>query len=229
MLKVDWCSHKAAKYAVERWHYSKSLPAGKLVKLGVWENNKFIGVVIFSRGASANLLKKYNLTQKQGCELTRVALAEHQAPVTKIVSISVNYLKRLSPSMRLIISFADPDMGHYGGIYQAGNWIYAGTSASKYDYTYKGRRLLSRQVSNSGFIKEYGEKRRCPRRIDCEKVFKQGKHRYLMPLDKQMRKQIEPLSLPYPKRGLIEEQQIPSVEGGASPTSTLHTQVQARQ
>ena len=24
-LKLDWCSHEAAKYAVEHWHYSKRI------------------------------------------------------------------------------------------------------------------------------------------------------------------------------------------------------------
>jgi hypothetical protein len=31
-LHLDWCSYKAAKYAVEHWHYSKSLAVGKMVK-----------------------------------------------------------------------------------------------------------------------------------------------------------------------------------------------------
>ena len=41
-LHLDWCSHKAAKYAVEHWHYSKRMPKSKLVKIGVWENNVFV-------------------------------------------------------------------------------------------------------------------------------------------------------------------------------------------
>ena len=49
-LKVDWATHEAAKHSCVNWHYSKCLPAGKLVKIGAWENSKFIGVVIFSRG-----------------------------------------------------------------------------------------------------------------------------------------------------------------------------------
>jgi len=42
-LKLDWCSYQAAKYAVENWHYSKCMPVGKLVKIGVWEDKKYIG------------------------------------------------------------------------------------------------------------------------------------------------------------------------------------------
>jgi hypothetical protein len=39
-LKVDFCSYEAAKYAVEHWHYSKTMPAGKTVKIGAWEDDK---------------------------------------------------------------------------------------------------------------------------------------------------------------------------------------------
>ena len=34
VLRLDWCSHDAAKYAVEHYHYSRSMPAGKTVKVG---------------------------------------------------------------------------------------------------------------------------------------------------------------------------------------------------
>ena len=41
-LKLDWCSYQAAKYAVEHWHYSRSMPAGKAVRMGVWEEDEYI-------------------------------------------------------------------------------------------------------------------------------------------------------------------------------------------
>ncbi len=37
-LRVDWCSHKAAKYAVTHWHYSQTMPMRPLVKIGGWED-----------------------------------------------------------------------------------------------------------------------------------------------------------------------------------------------
>lgn len=55
VLKLDWCSHAAAKYAVEHWHYSGSLPTPPLVKVGVWEDEQFIGCVVFGRGSVQNL------------------------------------------------------------------------------------------------------------------------------------------------------------------------------
>ena len=119
-LKLDWCGHDAAKYAVEHWHYSECLPAGKLLKVGVWEAGLFIGAVIFSRGANNNLGRPFSLAQVEIAELTRIALTKHCAPVTRIVSIAFQFLRKNSPGLRLIVSYADPLKGHHGGIYQGG-------------------------------------------------------------------------------------------------------------
>lgn len=107
-LRLDWCSYRAAKWAVEHWHYSKRMPAGKAAIVGVWEFGKFIGCVIFSRGANNHIGNPYGLNQTEVCELTRVALTEHVAPVSRIVGISVRMLKKQSPGLRLIVSYADP-------------------------------------------------------------------------------------------------------------------------
>ncbi|MEM7738704.1 MAG: protein Mom, partial [Deinococcota bacterium] len=92
-LKLAWCSYEAAKYACENWHYSQSVPAGKLVKVGVWEDGKFIGCIIFSRGANNNIGKPYQLKQTEICELTRVALTQHKTPVSKMLAIALRMLR----------------------------------------------------------------------------------------------------------------------------------------
>ena len=189
-LKIDWCTHEAAKYACEHWHYSKCMPVGKIVKIGAWENGKFIGCVLFSRGATPMLLKPYNLTQYQGCELTRIALTSHHSPVSKILAIALKFLKRNSPGLRLIISFADPSEGHHGGIYQATNWILTGKSSDAKFALVNGKEVHPRTVSS---MRKSGKN-------PTKWIIKPGKWRYLMPLDEEMRKQIQPLSKPYPKR-----------------------------
>lgn len=199
-LHIDWATHEAAKYACTNWHYSRSVPVPPLVKVGVWEQKKYIGCVIFSRGASSNLLKPYNLNQDQGCELTRVALSQHKAPVSRIVKLAVKFLKRSNPRLRLIVSFADPKYGHHGGIYQAGNWVFVGDTEPSKEFWKNGRRLHSRQVSEKGFNVQQGVKRKTVKPSECNVVQTPGKHRYLMPLDAEMRAQIAPLAKPYPKR-----------------------------
>lgn len=226
-LRVDWATHEASKYACEHWHYSKSVPVPPLVKIGVWENKKFVGVVIFSRGASSNLLRPYGLNQTQGCELTRVALCSHQTPVSRIVKVAIKFLEKNSPELRLIISFADPHQGHHGGIYQAGNWLYAGTTSPSKEYWFRGKRLHSRQVSERGWNIQQGARRKTAKPSECTIIETPGKHRYLMPLDNEMRKKILPLSRPYPKRAGSDTKDTPGFhpgEGGSTPTPALHSQ-----
>lgn len=220
-LKIDWATHQAAKYACVNWHYSKSVPVPPLVKVGVWERDKFIGVVIFSRGASSNLMAPYNLTQSEGCELTRIALTKHDAPVSRIVKFAVQFLKRNSPELRLIVSFADPQYGHHGGVYQAGNWIFVGNTANGKEYWHKGKRLHGRQVSEKGWNIQQGAKRKTVRPSECKVIRTPGKHRYLMPLDAEIRSRILPLSKPYPKRAKDQALDDQSSLGGETPTCTL--------
>jgi len=118
-LRIDWCSHDAARYACENWHYSKCVPKSKLAKIGVWENGIFIGVLIYGVGATPDLVKPYGLTKEQGCELVRISLRNHQTPVSRLIAISLRVLKKEFPGLRLVVSFADPEQGHHGGVYQA--------------------------------------------------------------------------------------------------------------
>jgi hypothetical protein len=210
-LKLDWCSHDAADFAVKRWHYSRILPTGKLIKIGVWEDKSFIGCVIFSRGASPYLLEKYAITAYEGCELTRVALGKHKTQVSRIVAIAIRFLRKRCPGLRLIVSFADPMEGHRGGIYQAGNWIYTGLSSGTVEYLVGGRwrhvRGVYHQTTDS-----------TPVRNRC------GKHRYVMPLDEAMRDTLSKQAKPFPKcvgSAASGTSVFQTERGGANPTSTL--------
>ena len=199
-LKIDYVQHKAVAYACKHWHYSHSVPCPPHVRFGVWEDGRFVGVVLYARGASGNLLKPYGLQNTEGAELARVALRDHVSPVTRMVAITLKMLRRQCPGLRLIVSFADPAQGHVGGIYQGGNWIYAGQSASANAYIDKtGRQWHERMVSERGWNYVFGQKRKVVKASDCTRIKQPGKHRYLMPLDNAMRQQVEALRKPYPK------------------------------
>lgn len=200
-LLVAPCSYQAAKYAVEKWHYSRGLPTPPMTFVGAWENKRFVGAVVFGRGSNNNGHKPYNIAQTEFCELVRVALRSHVSPVSRIVALAIKVLRLSSPGLRLIVSYADTNEGHLGGIYQAGNWIYTGcTGADFRAIDTNGRVWHSRQVSRTGVSRQYGEYRRVPKFEDCAIVPLLPKHRYLYPLDRAMRRQIEPLAQPYPKR-----------------------------
>ena len=188
-LLVDYCSYKAANYAVMNWHYSKKMPKSKLVKFGVWWNGEFFGSVIYGRGANKNIGSPYGLEMTECSELVRVAIKDgHDFMISKVVSTSVKMLKTANRGLRLLVSYADTEQQHIGTIYQAMNWIYTGAinppSLVNINGVYVHTKTASGYGSTSG------------------KQTKQGsvKHKYLYPLDKNMRRQILPLSQPYPKR-----------------------------
>ena len=216
VLKIDWATHEAAKFACVNWHYSKKIAVNKLLKIGVWEDGEFTGVIIFGVGASAVLHRQFSLKQTEVCELVRVALKKHKTPVSKMIAIALRFLHKSAPLLRVVVSFADPNEGHHGGIYQATNWIYTGKSAATIEYFYNGnwrhvtdvyKRLKSESI----------------KKLPSRK--KPGKYRYVMPLDAAMRKQIAPLTKPYPKRAKSIVADAPAIhagEGGSVPTLALH-------
>jgi len=221
-LKIDWATHEAAKYAVENWHYSKTLPVGKMARVGAWEDGRFVGVVIFAWGMNKDLGTPYRLKLGQCAELVRVALTKHRSQVSKILAIATRFLKKQSPGLRLLVSFADPSEGHHGGIYQANGWQYTGTSPQSFEWLLNGKRLNRRAYTGQQFGGGKSSVAGIPKGSIKRKV--QGKHRYLMPLDKEMKKQILPLAKPYPKRASSETRDTPSDQlgkAGARPSDAL--------
>ena len=108
------------------------MPTGKSLKIGIWEDDKFKGVVIFSYGANNNLPKGFGLKQIEIVELTRIALTNHITPVSKILKISLIMLQKHSPGIKVVVSYADKtNQNHHGGVYQANGWLYLGVSKAK--------------------------------------------------------------------------------------------------
>lgn len=223
VLKIDWATHDAVKFAVENWHYSHAMPAGKLVKVGAWEDGKFIGCVLFGRGSTGNIGKPYNLEQTEICELVRIALTTHKVPVSKIMALALKMLRQQSSGVRLVVSYADKKQGHHGGIYQATNWVYVGDTLVDCSIRIHGSVIHRRSV-----YAKYGNQRLewIRKNVDplADRVFDEAKHKYLMPLDDEMREQIAPLTKPYPKRSPRAKEQDaghhPAL-GGVTPTRTL--------
>lgn len=217
-LRLDWCTHEAATWAVEHWHYSKRMPKSKLVKIGAWEDGVFIGCVLFGNGATPHWARKYGLKASEGCELVRIAMNQHQSPISRIGSIAIRLLKREYPRLRLIVSFSDPGQSHHGGIYQAMGWLYTGVSPGGTGYFFRDREWHPRafgstitpmhdgKVSNFEYAKYLDPQ---VRKFEMTK-----KYRYLLPLDDEVREKIIPLVLSYPKRPAGDTKDTPVTPDG---------------
>lgn len=222
-FRGDWCSHAAGLFACRRWHYSRCLPAGKSARVGCWESNQFIGVVIFSRGNTPHIGGPFGLAQDEVVELTRVALGVHDSPTSRIVAVALRLLRKQSPGLRLVVSYADPAHGHVGTLYQAGGWCYVGQTRRESLLRVHGRLLHPRTVGS-----RYGHRGVLwlRRHIDgtAERIILPPKHKYVFPLDAAMRDQLLPLLRPYPKRERSADSgtAVPTARGGAHPTRSLY-------
>jgi hypothetical protein len=234
-LLVAPCDAKAATYAVEHWHYSQRMPVGRLVHFGAWEDKDFIGCVIFGRGANNSIGDFLGLGPDQCCELVRVATRKHECNTGKIVSISLRLLKKTNPNIVAVVSYADPEHGHCGILYQATNWIYIGKSSKTTQYFHNGRWVHNREITSGGFgrsgsyTKEQIQK--MPKRESLAKL------KYVYPLDISIRPTLERLAKPYPKKlddagaRMYKGQRVGGADsgtpshheggGGANPTPTL--------
>jgi hypothetical protein len=208
-LVVAPCDARAARYAAKHWHYSGRLPTGRVARYGVWEGDRFVGAVVFAWGANPKVYRRFGLTMYEGAELVRVALRDHEHPVSQIVRSAIRQLKANSPGLRMLVSYADPRFGHHGGIYQAMSWVYIGeTSAQNYWQLRDGRIVHTRTYTSLQFGRPTP-----PKPPGTTRVRLPPKHKYVLGLDRAMRRQLAPLSQPYP-RGQGLDGETPDLRSG---------------
>ena len=147
---------------------------------------------MFGRSATPYLGDEFGLKTTECAELTRVALRRHKTPVSKIVSIALRMIKKQSPGLKLIVSYADPNVGHVGGIYQAMNWVYMGGSSPITQWKYQGS-----WRNDTSLMRMFQKDKTLKHRLPFRKLA--PKHKYLYPLDDDIKKTIETYRKPYPK------------------------------
>ena len=208
MITIEKASNEAVNYACTYFHYAAHPPRGNVLGYSVFNDGVWCGVVTFGSGANNNIGKLYNLKQGEVCELTRVALNGKQTLTSQVVAQCLKLLKKDAPLVRLVVSYADADQSHLGTIYQATNWIYVGTNLENQkdsSWIVNGKRIHGRNISD--WVRSHGGLKGLTRKEFIHKYYDpnaieyvtKGKRKYLMPLDKKMKKQISSYALPYPK------------------------------
>ncbi len=125
-----------AKRFIEQHHYSGSLPATRL-NIGLFGNaglrSELVGICSFTVPMNQNAIpKRLGVEPNAGAELGRLVLLDSVGfnGESWLVAKAFNMLKREKPSIRGIVSYADPierrdgkgeivKRGHLGGVYQA--------------------------------------------------------------------------------------------------------------
>lgn len=207
-MRLTRANNKAIEYACKHFHYAKAVPVNTVGYNVYNAKDEWCGVILYGSGANNNIGNEFDLKQGECAELVRVALNGKQECTSQAVAMSLKAIKNDLPLCRLIISYADCDQSHLGTIYQATNWIFVGTKMENcHDSSWivNGKRIHGRIISD--WVKSRGGLQNLTRQQFIQKYYDknaqpyvtEGKRKYLMPLDKRMRKQIEPLRKPYPK------------------------------
>jgi len=140
-------------------------------------------------------------------ELTRlVRLDDYDTQLTRLIGKSIGYI-RSRKLTDLVLSFADLEEDHHGGIYQASSWIYSGPTGSRLDgFNVDGVFVPARTCNvRYGTSSVDGVISAVPDSL-VEPHYDQGKHLYWKPLNRvgmQQAMRMGLKSLPYPKPMLI--------------------------
>lgn len=206
-MRLTKATREAIKYACLHFHYAKCVPVNPLGYNVYNDKNEWCGVILYARGASKDAGKFLGLGGGEILELVRVALNGKQECTSQAVAKSLVLLKKDCPLCQVVVSYADCDQNHLGTIYQATNWIYIGetTKGEIHSYIVNGvkrhEKALKEMVIRAGYTSTLENMKKVLKTDNIIPCVTLGKRKYLMPLNKKMRKKILPLSKPYPKAG----------------------------
>lgn len=130
-----------------RHHYTHSLPSGKTREY-VFED----AIVLFSIPANPYLAKFVLGREGKVWELTRLWAPDGHAPdlLTRAIAKAVRGFRKDEPTVEALVSFADPNAGHKGGVYRAASWIYTGQSEEARGYRDQDGRIVARRKFHAG-------------------------------------------------------------------------------
>lgn len=136
----------AAKATICENHYTRSVPSGKSHYVGFGD-----AIIVWSIPANKNIAKF--VLGFQGCvwELSRLWAPDgHEKNLlTKAISASVSMLISIE-NPDAVVSYADPNVGHRGGVYRAASWNLDGQSDESRVYVDSQGRMVARRAFHSG-------------------------------------------------------------------------------
>jgi|TARA_B100000424_G_C22933800_1_gene496792 hypothetical protein len=131
MIVENHYSHRfsSCRYAIGIFHKSDSPHPW----FADWNEEKLIGCMTYGypvgRTVMGSIFKDENILQTHNIlELTRLFIHDGYGKNVESLSIGLSFkwLKKHDENIKVLISYADPDRLHLGGIYKATNWIYQG-------------------------------------------------------------------------------------------------------
>ena len=170
----------AAIETIKANHYTHSVPSGKsyYIEFGP-------AIVVWSIPANKNLARFILKRPGNVWELSRLWAPDGHDKnlLTKAIAAAVKEIVK-AERPEALVSYADPNAGHSGGVYRAASWLHHGTSEEVRTYIKDGQRV-ARRAFHSG--------RKCLRKAEIEALGYAeeklpGKERFVRPITKRARR-----------------------------------------
>lgn len=148
---------------IEENHYSHNINgtiANYCFALYRKKDGIMVGAMFYGKMAMANQYKKYGKIDEV-MELRRLVLIDDTPKNTEsfFIGQTLKWLKKNSP-VKVIVSYADPNYGHSGIIYQATNFKHVGMSSAGRVIIYNGKKYHDKTIRTKykGKLKPFAQK-----------------------------------------------------------------------
>ena len=145
-VTVREISKNVARDFIEAHHYTHKFSSTRYA-LGVFyvedtehmffagANEKLIGCMTYGHPVSNRTVDSITdgLELDEVLELTRLVCLDGYGKNLEsfVIAQSFDWMKKNDPKVKVLVSYADPEQAHTGGIYRATNWLYQGCGYSK--------------------------------------------------------------------------------------------------
>ncbi|MHB1325171.1 MAG: Mom family adenine methylcarbamoylation protein [Thermoleophilia bacterium] len=199
-LRVERVPAVAVRSLVIDCHYLHSMPGVVRCCYAVHLGSEMVGACIFTAGARHAHHLLAGARPADVATLARFWMADDLPPnnESRVLALILRELRR-ERNYKLLVSFADPAVGHVGTIYQAAGWLYLGTTEPERYFELDGVRIHPRSASDRFGSNSVAHLRRTGVAIVAHKS--PPKHRYAYVLDPGWRWRLSRQPQPHPKRG----------------------------
>ena len=127
-MEIKQIDYSIAKSYIKENHYSHTIPSSVKISLGFYYKGELKLAIIYGCPVGRNVTNWLQVEHSNCLELVRLFSADGMPKNTEsyCISKSFQFLKQNYPQYKYLISYADPNHGHCGYIYQATNWKYVG-------------------------------------------------------------------------------------------------------
>ena len=169
---LEGTDRQRAIETIKTSHYTKSVPSGKSYYVQYRD-----AIVVWSIPANKNIAPF--LLGRPGIvwELSRLWAPDgHEKNLlTRAISGAITKIRQLE-SPDALVSYADPNVGHQGGVYRAASWQYTGQSDESRAYRDQRGNIFPRRAFHSG---KRGMRKSEIEALGYEELKLPGKHRYV--------------------------------------------------